>query len=78
MSFDYAHFPIPVEKVSKKVQMVRYKPCQNSLGARQFDSVVFFFHFLFTFYLFVYLFIFFYSNEQTGTYRLTNLTTQIM
>ena len=32
--------PIPVEKVSKKVQMERYQPFQNSLEARQFDSVM--------------------------------------
>ena len=37
--FDY-NVPIPVEKASKKVQMERYRPCQNSLEARQFDSVM--------------------------------------
>ena len=36
--FDY-NVPIPVEKVSKKLQMERYQPFQNSLEARQFDSV---------------------------------------
>ena len=39
MSFDY-NVPIAVEKVSKKVQMERYQPFQNSLEARQFDSVI--------------------------------------
>ena len=39
MSFDY-NVPIPVEKVSKKVQMERCQPFQNSLEARQFDSVM--------------------------------------
>ena len=39
MIFDY-NIPIPVEKVSKKVQMERYQPFQNSLEARQFDSVM--------------------------------------
>ena len=39
MSFDY-NVPIPVEKVSKKVQMERYHAFQNSLEARQFDSVM--------------------------------------
>ena len=39
MSFDY-NVPIPVEKVSKKVQMERYQTFQNSLEARQFDSVI--------------------------------------
>ena len=39
MIFDY-NVPIPVEKVSKKVQMERYRPFQNSLEARQFDSVM--------------------------------------
>ena len=39
MIFDY-NFPIPVEKVSKKVQMERYRPFQNSLEVRQFDSVM--------------------------------------
>ena len=29
------------------------------------------------FFIYIFIFIFFYSNEQTGTYRLTNLTTQI-
>ena len=32
--------PILVEKVSKNVQMERYQPFQNSLEARQFDSVM--------------------------------------
>ena len=32
--------PIPVEKGSKKVQMERYRPFQNSLEARQFDSMM--------------------------------------
>ena len=36
--FDY-NVPIPVEKVSKKLQMERYQPFQNSIEARQFDSV---------------------------------------
>ena len=39
MSFNY-NAPIPVEKVSKKVQMEEYQPFQNSLKARQFDSVI--------------------------------------
>ena len=39
MSFDY-NAPMPVEKVSKKVQMERYQPLQTSLKARQFDSVM--------------------------------------
>ena len=39
MSFNY-NVPIPVEKVSKKVQMDRYQPFQNSLKAHQFDSVI--------------------------------------
>ena len=39
MSFAY-NVPIPVEKVSKKVQMEPYQPFQNSLEARQFDSDV--------------------------------------
>ena len=39
MSFDY-NASIPVEKMSKKVQMERYQPIQNSLEARQFDSVM--------------------------------------
>ena len=39
MIFDY-NVPILVEKVSKKVQMERYQPFQNSLEARQFDSVM--------------------------------------
>ena len=38
MIFGY-NVPIPVEKVSKKVQMERYQPFQNSFEARQFDSV---------------------------------------
>ena len=37
--FDY-NVPVPVEKVSKKVQMKRYQPFQNTLEARQFDSVM--------------------------------------
>ena len=39
MSFDY-NVPIPVEKVSKKVQIERREPFQNSLEARHFDSVI--------------------------------------
>ena len=39
MSLDYK-VPMPVEKVSKKVQMERYQPLQTSLEARQFDSVM--------------------------------------
>ena len=39
MIFDY-NVPIPVEKVSKKVQMEQYQPFQNFLEARQFDSVM--------------------------------------
>ena len=39
MIFDY-NVPIPVEKASEKVQMERYQPFQNSLEARQFDSVM--------------------------------------
>ena len=43
MIFDY-NVPIPVEKVSKKVQMERYQSfqnsLQNSLEVRQFDSVM--------------------------------------
>ena len=39
MIFGY-NVPIPVEKVSKKVQMERYRPFQNSLEARQFDAVM--------------------------------------
>ena len=39
MLFDY-NVPIPVEKVSKKVQMERYQPFQNSLEARQFHCVM--------------------------------------
>ena len=39
MIFDN-NVPIPVEKVSKKVQMERYQPFQNSLEVRQFDSVM--------------------------------------
>ena len=39
MIFDY-NVPIPVKKVNKKVQMERYQPFQNSLEARQFDSVM--------------------------------------
>ena len=39
MIFDH-NVPIPVEKVSKKVQMERYQPFQNSLEARKFDSVM--------------------------------------
>ena len=39
MSFNY-NVSIPVEKVSKKVQMEPYQPFQNSLKARQFDSVM--------------------------------------
>ena len=39
MIFGY-NVPIPVEKMSKKVQMERYQPFQNSLEARQFDSVI--------------------------------------
>ena len=39
MIFGY-HVPIPVEKVSKRVQMERYQPFQNSLEARQFDPVM--------------------------------------
>ena len=39
MIFDY-NVPIPVEKLSKKVQMKRYQPFQNTLAARQFDSVM--------------------------------------
>ena len=38
-SFDY-NVPIPVKKVSKKVQRERYQPFKNSLEARQFDSVM--------------------------------------
>ena len=34
------YVPIPVEKVSKIVQMEPYQPFQNSLKARQFDSVM--------------------------------------
>ena len=38
--FDY-NVPIPVEKVSKKVQIEQYRPFQNSLEARQlFDYVM--------------------------------------
>ena len=39
MIFGY-HVAIPVEKVSKKVQMERYQPFQNSLEARRFDPVM--------------------------------------
>ena len=39
MIFDYT-VHIPVEKVSKKVQMERYQLFQNSLQARQFASVM--------------------------------------
>ena len=39
MIFGY-NVPIPVEKVSKKVQMERYQPFQNSLEAHQFDPVM--------------------------------------
>ena len=39
MIFNY-NVPIPVEKVSKKVQMEGYQPFQNSLEACQFDSVM--------------------------------------
>ena len=39
MIFDY-NVPIPVKKVSKKVQMERYQPFQNSLEVGQFDSVM--------------------------------------
>ena len=39
MFFHY-NVPILVEKVSKKVQMERNRPFQNSLEARQFDSVM--------------------------------------
>ena len=39
MICDY-NAPIPVEKVSKKAQMEWYQPFQNSLEARQFDSVM--------------------------------------
>ena len=39
MNFDH-NVPIPVEIVSKKVQMEWYQPFQNSLEARQFDSVM--------------------------------------
>ena len=39
MIFNY-NVPIPVKKVSKKVQMERYQLFQNSLEARQFDSVM--------------------------------------
>ena len=39
MGFDY-NVPIPVKKMSKKVQMERYQPFQNSLEVRQFDSVM--------------------------------------
>ena len=39
MIFKYS-VPISVEKVSKKVQMERFQPFQNSLEARQFDSVM--------------------------------------
>ena len=38
MIFDYVF--IPVENVCKKVQMERYQLFQNSLEARQFDSVM--------------------------------------
>ena len=39
MSFDY-NVPIPVEKVSTKIQMERNQPFQNSLEVGQFDSVM--------------------------------------
>ena len=37
MIFNY-DVPIPVEKVSKKVQMEQYQPFQNCLRAGQFNS----------------------------------------
>ena len=39
MIFDYS-VPILVKKVSKKVQIERHQPFQNSLEARQSDSVM--------------------------------------
>ena len=39
MIFDY-NVDFAVKKVSEKVQMERYQPFQNSLEARQFDSVM--------------------------------------
>ena len=38
MIFSY-NVPIPFDKVSKKDQMERYQPFQNSFEARRFDSV---------------------------------------
>ena len=39
MIFSY-NVPIPVQKVIRKVQLEQYWPFQNSLEARQFNSVM--------------------------------------